>query len=163
MPIFGINQGAQPIIGYNYGARRFDRVKRTLETAVLSASTLTVLGFGVMMLFPAQVVRIFDPRDAALIAMGTHTIRIAVAMLPLVGFQMVSSSYFQAVGKPREALLLLLSRQVLILIPAVLLLPLWFGLDGVWAALPTADLLSSVLTGLCLTLELRHLGQRQSA
>ncbi len=160
MPIFGINQGAQPIIGYNYGALRFDRVKKTLETAVLAASTLTVLGFSVMMLFPAQVVRIFDPRDTALIAMGTHTIRIAVAMLPLVGFQMVSASYFQAVGKPKEALLLLLSRQLLILIPAVLLLPLWFGLDGVWAALPTADLLSSALTGACLTLELRHLGRR---
>jgi putative MATE family efflux protein len=163
MPIFGINQGAQPIIGYNYGACRFDRVKKTLEMAVLAATTLTVLGFAVMMLFPAQVIRIFDPRDAGLIALGTHTIRIAVAMLPLVGFQMVSSSYFQAVGKPREALLLLLSRQLLILIPAVLLLPLWFGLDGVWAALPTADLLSSLLTGTCLMLELRHLGRRQSA
>ena len=162
MPIFGINQGAQPIIGYNYGACRFDRVKKTLEMAVLAATTLTVLGFAVMMLFPAQVIRIFDPRDAGLIALGTHTIRIAVAMLPLVGFQMVSSSYFQAVGKPREALLLLLSRQLLILIPAVLILPMWFGLDGVWAALPTADLLSSVLTGTCLMLELRHLGRRQS-
>jgi len=162
MPIFGINQGAQPIIGYNYGARRFDRVKKTLETAVLAASTLTVLGFAVMMLFPAQVIRIFDPHDAALIALGTHAIRIAVAMLPLVGFQIVSSSYFQAVGKPREALLLSLSRQLLILIPAVFLLPLWFGLDGVWAALPTADLLSSALTGSCLMLELRHLGRRQS-
>jgi putative MATE family efflux protein len=162
MPIFGINQGAQPIIGYNYGARRFDRVKKTLETAVLAASTLTVLGFAVMMLFPAEVIRIFDPRDAALIALGTHAIRIAVAMLPLIGFQIVSASYFQAVGKPREALLLSLSRQLLILIPAVFLLPLWFVLDGVWAALPTADLLSSVLTGLCLMLELRHLGRRQS-
>ena len=138
-------------------------MKKTLEMAVLAATTLTVLGFAVMMLFPAQVIRIFDPRDAGLIALGTHTIRIAVAMLPLVGFQMVSSSYFQAVGKPREALLLLLSRQLLILIPAVLLLPLWFGLDGVWAALPTADLLSSLLTGTCLMLELRHLGRRQSA
>ncbi len=129
---------------------------------MLAATTLTVFGFAVMMLFPAQVVRIFDPRDAALIALGTHTLRIAVAMLPLVGFQIVSASYFQAVGKPREALLLLLSRQLLILIPAVVLLPLWFGLDGVWAALPTADLLSSALTGTCLMLELRHLGRRQS-
>jgi putative MATE family efflux protein len=162
MPIFGINQGAQPIIGYNYGACRFDRVKKTLEMAVLAASTLTLFGFAVMMLFPSQVIRIFDPHDAALIAMGTHTIRIATAMLPLVGFQMVSASYFQAVGKPRKALLLLLSRQLLILIPAVLLLPRWFGLDGVWAALPTADFLSSALTGACLTLELRHLGRRQS-
>jgi putative MATE family efflux protein len=159
MPIFGINQGAQPIIGYNYGARRFDRVKKTLETAILAATTLTVLGFAVAMLFPAQVIRLFAPHDEALIDMGTHAIRIAVAMLPIVGFQIVSASYFQAVGKPKEALILSLSRQLLILVPALLLLPVFFGLGGVWAAMPTADLGASVLTGLCLLPELRHLGQ----
>jgi putative MATE family efflux protein len=163
MPIFGINQGAQPIIGYNYGARRFDRVKQALETAIVAATTLTTLGFAATMLFPAQVIRLFDPRDEALLALGTHAIRIAVLMLPIVGFQIVSASYFQAVGKPREALLLLLSRQALLLIPALLLLPRLFGLDGVWASLPTADLGASVLTGSCLVLELRHLGRRQSS
>ena len=84
-------------------------------------------------------------------------------MLPVIGFQMVSASYFQAVGKPKEALLLLLSRQVLILIPAVVILPRFFGLNGVWASLPAADLAASVLTGVCLVLELRHLGRRDSA
>jgi Na+-driven multidrug efflux pump len=163
MPIFGINQGARPIIGYNYGARRFDRVKQALETAIVAATTLTTLGFAATMLFPAQVIRLFDPRDEALLALGTHAIRIAVLMLPIVGFQIVSASYFQAVGKPREALLLLLSRQALLLIPALLLLPRLFGLDGVWASLPTADLGASVLTGSCLVLELRHLGRRQSS
>jgi Na+-driven multidrug efflux pump len=78
-------------------------------------------------------------------------------MFPLVGFQIVSSSYFQAVGKPRHAILLGLSRQVLLLIPAIILLPLVWGLDGIWYAVPTADLCSSLLTGIWLGFELRHL------
>ncbi len=163
MPIFGINQGAQPIIGYNYGACRFDRVKKTLETAILAGSSLTFLGFIALMLFPAQVIRIFAKNDEALVEMGTHAIRIAVSMLPIVGFQIVSASYFQAVGKPKIALLLSLSRQVLILVPALLILPHLFGLDGVWASMPTADLASSVLTGFCLMMELRHLGRNGAA
>jgi Na+-driven multidrug efflux pump len=81
-------------------------------------------------------------------------------MFPVIGFQVISAGYFQAVGKPKHALTLALSRQVLILIPAILVLPLWFGLDGVWAALPTADSLSALITGLCLFLELRHLDRR---
>lgn len=157
MPIFGINQGAQPIIGYNYGARRFDRVKKTLELAVLAATGLAVVGFGVMMLFPCQVIRLFNRQDQSLLALGTHAIRISTLMLPLVGFQIVSASYFQAVGKPKKAMLLMLSRQVLLLIPAALILPLFFGLDGVWAALPTSDFGASLLTGICLLVELREL------
>jgi Na+-driven multidrug efflux pump len=163
MPIFGINQGAQPIIGYNYGAGRFDRVRQTLVTAILAATGLTLFGFAVTMLFPAQVIWLFSPKDEALLALGTHAMRISVLMLPLIGFQVVSASYFQAVGKPKVAMLLMLSRQVLLLIPAVLFLPQFFGLDGVWAAMPTADLGASVATSVCLWLELRHLDNKHSA
>jgi putative MATE family efflux protein len=159
MPVIGINQGAQPIIGYNYGSLRFDRVKKTLQTAVLAASCIAVLGFVVMMVFPARVFRLFS-EDRELIAAGVHAMRLCAAMLPLVGFQIVSSGYFQAVGKPIQAMILTLSRQVLLLIPAVLILPLFFRLDGVWMSLPVADLGSSLLTGLCLLLELRHLQRR---
>jgi putative MATE family efflux protein len=161
MPIVGINQGSQPIIGYNYGARRFDRVKKALETAILAASALVLLGFAVMMAFPAEFVRLYlgrnDPSLLALTALGTRAIRITMITLPIVGFQIVGAGYFQAVGKPKEAMLLMLSRQVLFLIPAVLILPHFFHLDGVWATIPTADVLSSVLTGVCLLVELRHL------
>ncbi len=111
MPIFGINQGAQPIIGYNHGAERFDRVKKALETAILAASGFTLFGFAVAMVFPAEVIRLFDRDDEALIAMGSHAIRVAMLTLPIIGFQIVSASYFQAVGKPREAILLMLSRK----------------------------------------------------
>ena len=157
MPIFGINQGAQPIIGYNYGAERFDRVKKTLELAILAATGIAIVGFGVMMLFPGQVIRLFSRHDPSLLALGTHAIRISTLMLPLVGFQIVGASYFRAVGKPKEAMLLMLSRQVLLLVPAALVLPLFFGLDGVWAALPTSDFGASLLTGIYLLVELREL------
>ncbi len=160
MPVYGINQGAQPIIGYNYGAGLFRRVKHTLLLAILAASSITVAGFTVSMLFPAQVIRLFAPGDPALIELGSHAMRICQLMLPLVGFQVISASYFQAVGKPRQAMFLSLSRQVLILIPAVLLLPRWFGLNGIWIAIPLADLLSSALTAAWLSVELRHLDRR---
>lgn len=162
MPIFGLNQGAQPIIGYNYGAQRFDRVKQTLQAAVLAATAITVLGFLAAMLFPAQLVRLFDPHDKSLLQLGTHAIHTTLVMLPIVGFQVVGAGYFQAVGKPKQALFLMLSRQVLILIPAVIILPQFLGLDGVWAALPTADLLSALLTATWLFMELRQLDRRHA-
>jgi Na+-driven multidrug efflux pump len=164
MPIFGINQGAQPIIGYNYGAQRFDRVKKTLQTAVLAATGIALVGFAVGMLSPAQVIRLFSRENQyeALAALGSRAMRICLMTLPVVGFQIVGANYFQAVGKPKQAMFLSLSRQVLILIPAVLLLPHFFGLSGVWAAMPTADLGSSLLTAIWLSLELRHLGRRHA-
>jgi Na+-driven multidrug efflux pump len=167
MPIFGINQGAQPIIGYNYGALRFDRVKKTLQTAVFAATGLAMIGFVVAMLFPAQVVWLFVNKGRsdtpALLELGRHAMPMALMMLPIIGFQIVSASYFQAVGKPKQAMLLSLSRQVLLLIPAVLILPKFLGLDGVWLAMPTADVGSSLVTAVWLFLELRHLDSRHLA
>jgi Na+-driven multidrug efflux pump len=150
----------QPIIGYNYGAKKFDRVKKSLLTAILAACAVTAIGFTIVMIFPAQVIRLFDPDNEQLAVLGAHAMRLSMLMLPIVGFQIISASYFQAVGKPKMAMLLSLSRQVLLLIPAVLILPHFFGLNGVWAALPTADACSSLLTAACLFLELRHLQQR---
>ena len=163
MPVFGINQGAQPIMGYNYGARRFDRVKKALLTAILFATAICVSGFVVVMLFPSQVIGLFNREDQALMQMGTHAIQVCFVLFPIIGFQIVSTSYFQAVGKPWQAMLLGLSRQVLLLIPAILILPHIFGLDGIWMALPTADLGSSLWTGACLFFELRHLRLRHAA
>jgi putative MATE family efflux protein len=163
MPIVGLNQGAQPIIGYNYGARQFDRVKRTLETAILAATAVTTCGFVVSMLFPTQLVHLFAEDAHDLIPLGPHAMRICTIMLPIVGFQVVSTSYFQAVGKSRQAMILMLSRQVILLIPAVMILPYFFGLDGVWASLPTADFCSFAWTGICLIVELRHLRDQHEA
>ncbi|MDY0165718.1 MAG: MATE family efflux transporter [Thermoguttaceae bacterium] len=162
LPVFGINQGVQPIMGYNYGACLFDRVKKTLLAAILFATSICVSGYVVVMLFPSHVIALFNREDQALIELGSHAIQVCFALFPIIGFQVVSTSYFQAVGKPRQAMLLGLSRQVLLLIPAILILPRFWGLDGIWMALPVSDLGASLWTGTCLFLELRHLNLRHA-
>lgn len=167
MPVYGVNQGTQPIVGFNYGAKRFDRVKQALLTGILYASTLTVLGFVVAMFLPGPVMNLFinakTVNRSELIALGVHAMQVCFLLSPLVGFQVVSASYFQATGKPREATLLMLSRQVFLLIPLVWILPLFFQLNGVWMALPISDGVSSLITGACLLFELRHLDSRHQA
>jgi putative MATE family efflux protein len=163
MPMFGINQGSQPIMGYNYGAGEFDRVKKALKSAVLAATAIAMAGFLTMMFATTEVVRIFNPKDEALMILGVHAMRICAITTPLVGFQIICSGYFLAVGKPRESMLVSLSRQVLFLIPAALILPGFFGLNGVWAAIPTADFSSALMAGGLLAIELRHLGSRQKS
>lgn len=157
MPVFGLNQGAQPLIGFNYGARRYDRVKRTLLLTIAAASVVVTLGFLAVELAPEFLIRLFNRDSPELAAIGVAALRIFMLTLPVVGFQIASAGYFQAVGKPRQAMVLMLSRQVLILIPAILILPRFFGLRGIYYAGPVSDLASAVLTAVWLALELRHL------
>lgn len=148
MPAFGINQGSQPIMGYNYGAAKYDRVKKTLKYAALGATLITVAGFLMVQVFPEQIIKLFVGEDGSkeLLDIAVPGIRILLSMLPFVGIQIVSTSYFQAIGRPKEATILSMSRQVLILIPALLILPKIFGLTGIWMSGALADLLSSVIS-----------------
>lgn len=161
MPVIGISQGAQPIIGYNYGARQFHRVKETLKLAIGGATIIVLIGFVVTRLFPYQFITLFNSDDAELIRFGTRAITTFFMLLPIIGFQIISANYFQAVGKAKPAMFLSLSRQVLILIPAVILLPKFYGLYGILYAGPLADLLSSIITGIWLFMELKRLKQKQ--
>lgn len=159
MPIFGINQGTQPIVGYNYGAREYGRVKQALKLAITAGVTVATTGFILTQFLTEPLVRIFNS-DPELIAVATKGMRIFLSMLPLVGFQIISANYFQAVGKAPKAIFLSLLRQVLVLIPLLIILPKIFGLTGVWYAGPTADFVASLLTALFLFKELRHLDER---
>ena len=163
MPVFGINQGMQPIIGYNYGAKNYGRVKETLRISILAATAVVVVGFAAVMFFPAQMLSIFGKKDQALIDVGVEALRIFLLMLPVVGFQIVGASYFQGVGKAPQAMFLSLTRQVVLLIPALLILPRFFGLVGVFYAGPTADFGSALLTGIWLFFELRQLEEKHQA
>ena len=158
MPIFGINQGAQPIIGYNYGAKKYDRVKHALKLAILAATAITTTGFILIQLFPTQLIGIFN-KDPELIEIGVHGMRIYLLMLPIVGFQIVSSSYFQAIGKAKVSIFLSLSRQVLILMPLLFTLPRFFELNGVWMSGPSSDAIASILTAIFLYIEMKHLNE----
>ncbi len=161
MPIFGLNQGVQPIIGYNYGARRFDRVKEASRLAIFAATLITLAGFIGAQLFPAALVSFFAPDNRELLAMAVPAMRRFFLMVPIIGFQIVASNYFQATGQPKKAMILSMSRQVLFLIPLILILPLFWGLDGIWFAPPVSDLLSAVVTGTFFFLDIRRLDRKR--
>lgn len=161
MPLFGINQGVQPIIGFNYGAKQYDRVKKALRLAIIGATTIVTIGFLITQILPEKLVQVFIENEkdlSEILGVATTGLRIYLAMLPIIGFQIISSNYFQATGKPKYAMVLSLSRQVLVLIPALLVLPKIFGLTGVWLAGPTSDLTTSIITGIFLIKDLRQLG-----
>lgn len=161
MPVIGINQGAQPIIGFNYGAKQYERVKETLKLAIIAATVIVLIGFFITRLFPVQIISMFSKDDMELIRLGTHGLLVTCMLLPIVGFQIVGSSYFQAIGKPKQATILTLSRQLLLFIPALLILPRFLGLEGIWRTLPVADLGSFILTGIWLANELKNLGGKR--
>lgn len=142
MPVIGISQGAQPLIGYNYGARKYKTAIQTLKMAIRWSIFITVFGFFATEIFAKQFVSVFNSDDNALIDMAANALRYFNIMLPLVPIQILATTFFQATNKPLKALVLSLSRQVLLLIPAVLILPLFLGLKGVFIATPVADLIS---------------------
>lgn len=154
MPIFGLSQGVQPIIGYNYGAKQYKRVVEAVKIGILAATAFSVVSFGIVQLFSSQIVALFN-QNPELVAMGSHGLRLFLMMLPVIGLQVISANYFQAVGKSKYAIWLSMSRQVILLIPLLLLLPGWLGLDGAWLAAPVADLGSALLTSSFLVSEFR--------
>jgi len=158
MPLIGLVQGLQPIVGFNYGANNFARVREAVAKAVAVATAIGTTAFVVLMLFPRPVLRLFNP-DTFLISEGAYFLRIAIILLPCVGFQVVGATLFQALGKPGPALFLSMSRQVLFLVPMVLVLPLLFGLTGIWLAFPVADSMATLVTAACVLWQMNHLGR----
>lgn len=156
MSAMGITQGAQPIIGYNYGAGQFNRVKKTLQLELIAISAICILTFIMVQFFPAALAGIFS-NDKDLIEISSKGMRIFLMMLPLVSAQIVGASYFQAIGEAKKATILGLLRQVLMLIPMLLILPNFFGLTGVWAAGPVADFVSCTIAILLLVKEMNRL------
>lgn len=154
MVVMGFNQGMQPIVGYNFGACRLDRVVRILKYTILCGMTVTVFGFLVCQLFPRTIIRFFTT-DEALIGLAEHGIRIILLMFPVIGFQMVSTSFFQSIGMAGKAIFLSLTRQLIFLVPCLFILPRYWGADGVWGSFPVADLLSTVTTAGMLILQMK--------
>jgi putative MATE family efflux protein len=154
MVVMGLNQGMQPIAGYNYGAKQTERVSRVLTLTILLATGVMTTGFLVGELFPHAVASLFT-REKELIDIAVPGLRIVFMFFPIVGFQMVTSNFFQSIGKSGKAIYLSLTRQVLFLLPALLIFPSFFGVKGVWMSMPAADLLASVNAGYLLLQEYR--------
>lgn len=145
MPILGIVQGMMPIVGFNYGAKKISRVKESIVLSMKISTAIALLAFLLVMTLPGLLMRVFTT-DPAAIEMGKIALRIIFTLSFTVGMQMVTAGVFQALGKAREAFLISMARQILFLIPLLLLLPLQLGLTGIWLAFPLADLLSVALT-----------------
>lgn len=158
MPIFGINQGVQPIVGYNYGAQKYDRVRKAMKYGVICATILVVSGSVLIRTFPEQIVRAFNS-SPELIRLGKQALTTNSLALPVVGAQIIFSNYFQYINRPRAAAFMGLSRQCLFLIPSLFIMSHFFGLNGIFFAQPVSDLLSACVASTWTSLELKNLGK----
>jgi Na+-driven multidrug efflux pump len=154
MIVIGLNQGMQPIAGYNYGAKLYERVIAVLKKSILYATIIMVVGFTLVELFPRTVASIFTT-ESQLVDIAVPGLRWVFAVYPLVGFQMVSSAFFQSIGKPQKSIILAMTRQVIFLIPILLILPNYWKITGVWASMTISDFLSVILAVFLLNQELK--------
>ena len=161
MPVIGINQGAQPIISFNFGAKKYKRIKETVKLAIIAATVIVSIGYLVIRLFPEQMVSLFN-KEPALLSFGKSALLNWMLLLPVVGFQVVAANFFQAIGRYKSAMFLTLSRQIIFLIPAVLIFSHLWGVDGLLYAAPFADFFSSLLTGIWFFFGIRKLGAQPS-
>ena len=144
-PVLGITQGFLPIAGYNYGAGDYKRVKSIIWTAVRAGTAIAGSLFVMVLLFPEPITRLFTT-EAGLVDLASHALILIFLATPLLTLQLIGSAYFQAIGKALPALLLTLTKQGFFLIPLVLILPIFFELDGIWYAFPAADVLAAAVT-----------------
>ncbi len=160
MIVMGINQGMQPIAGYNYGAMQFDRMLRVLNLSMFWATIIMLVGWLVGELLPYPCARLFTT-DEELIEKAVRGIRINMLVFPLIGSQAVITNFFQSIGKAKISIFLSLSRQMIFLLPLLIMLPPVMGVDGVWAALPASDTVAFVVTWIIMfrymrTFKLQH-------
>ena len=149
MIVMGITQGMQPIAGYNYGAQQYQRVTKVLKLSIWGATAITTLTFLVGELMPELAASIFTT-DQGLISRAAEGFRIVVLVFPIVGFQMVTSNFFQSIGMANKAIFLSLTRQLLFLLPCLIILPRFMGAAGIWWSMPISDLIASIVAGILL-------------
>jgi Na+-driven multidrug efflux pump len=166
-PVFGVTQGFLPIAGFNYGANKYDRVRKVINTAILYASILATLVFLGLFIFPSEIANLFLSSkegmsqleldtNAFVLSNTPSAMRWVFAATPIIALQLIGAAYFQAIGKAVPALLLTLTRQGFFFIPLILILPNYLGELGVWISFPIADFLATVVTGYFLRKEMKN-------
>lgn len=165
MVVIGLNQGMQPIAGYNFGARRYDRVLGVLNKALIFGSIITLMGFVIGVFFPTPFVSVFAKDSPQLIKLSAHALSCMVMMFPIVGIQIVSTAFFQSIGYAPKSIFLSLTRQLIFLVPAIFILPHLYAdpLEGLWHAAPVADGLASVLATTLLVLQVKKFKKQMQA
>ncbi|MEW8962801.1 MULTISPECIES: MATE family efflux transporter [Paraclostridium] len=154
MPAFGFVQGMQPIVGFNYGAKKYDRAKKTLKISLMLATVVFIVGALVIQIAPQLLVGAFN-KDQELMNITVNGLRKYAFAMPIVGISIVGSNFIQSIGKAKMSMLLGLLRQVIVLIPMIMILPNFMGLNGIWLAQPTADIVSAIITGIVLFKEIK--------
>jgi len=155
MPVFGLNQGYMPIMGYNYGHNNPERMKKTIKSTFIVAISFTIFGFVLFQLFPRQLASLFTT-DPELIRIGSIALKRISLAFPIIGPAIIISTTFQAIGKGMPSLILSVARQLIILIPAFILLSKYFGLNAVWFAFPIAETISFILGAIWLKYVLKN-------
>ena len=161
MFVIGLNQGMQPIAGYNYGSQQTDRLMRVVKYAAFAATAIMVTGWLIAHLTPYYCARMFTS-DTELIRQAIKAIQINMMMYPFIGYQMVVTNFFQCIGKVKISIFLSLSRQLLFLLPLLAALPHFFGLNGVWAALPSSDFTASFIAAIIMLIFVRRIKRQAS-
>jgi len=156
MIVFGFNQGMQPIAGYNYGAKNISRVLEVLKMTIFFATLIMTSSFLIGELFPEAVARVFTI-DKELIDLSVYGLRIVVMCYPLIGAQIVISAFFQSIGKAGQAIILSLIRQVIVLIPCLIILPKHFGMMGVWVSMPVSDIVACILSTVMIFYQIKRI------
>ena len=159
MITMGVTQGMQPIAGYNYGSQQLDRLMKVLRYSVYAGVAVMTTGFLVAMFLPELCVRMFTS-DETLIAMAVRGIRIDMAAFPVVGYQMVVTNFFQSIGKAKISMFLSLSRQLLFLIPLLIVLPPQLGVDGVWLSLPVSDVIAAIVAAVMMFIYMKKFNRQ---
>ncbi|WP_319506541.1 MATE family efflux transporter [uncultured Methanolobus sp.] len=161
MPIIGISHGLQPIVGYNYGAENYARVNESVRTSLMITTFFGLVGLVMLSAFPVTFFSMFSS-DADLISSGASALRIMVLASPLIGMNIIGTTLFQSLGKARPSFFLSMSRQILFLIPLVILLPYYFDLSGIWMAFPIADFMAATISMFLVWREYRYFQHRSS-
>ena len=156
MPMFGLVQGMQPIVGYNYGAKNYHRTRKAVLLSTKAISILSIGLFAILMIFSKSIIKVFTT-DLALITLSNQAAKIMLFLLPIIGFQIVTAGMYQSTGKAGKAFFLSILRQVVILMPLIFIVPLFFGLNGIFIAFPASDFLAGAIILIVLLKDLKKL------
>lgn len=159
MPVFGLDQGSQPIIGFNYGAKQYDRAHKAVKLSMIAATAILTVSAIITQMFPEAIIGMFN-KDPELMEISVRGIRIYLLMIPIIGISISGSNYILSIGKAKLAMGLSILRQVVVLIPVMLILPKFLGLDGVWIAQPVSDVVATIITSLIVIREMKAINKK---
>lgn len=162
MAVVAVNMAAQPIVGFNFGAQSYKRVKEALWISIITATSISTFAFVLIEAMPGVFVKMFNNDSKVLFDIAVNGIRLVILALPLVGFQVIASNFFQSIGKAKIAMFATLIRQVILLIPLIYFLPFFFGINGVWFSFPLADTISAMVVSVLLVREWKKLTVMES-